>query len=164
MQWFRLRNPARALRPCVSVAAAVLMLSAGMAACSVAADDRPAPQKTPPDVTKPIAALRSFLRFLAAEKVDKAYKLVAPSSRKNGDAVVTGVPLDFASFRREFGKVQSTARFQEYRLGKRRWENPKRLRVWVTLIGPGLSRDNDEAVMVLENGRWYVADPIHIIR
>jgi hypothetical protein len=45
-------------------------------------------------------------------------------------------------------------------MGGYRWENASRFRIVVVLDG----WDTDEVLLVREDGRWYVADPIHIIR
>ena len=61
---------------------------------------------------------------------------------------------------RELPDSEGLGKFKDYKLGQSRWESPDCFRIWVTFGGS----DNDETQIVRENGKWYVADPIHIIR
>jgi hypothetical protein len=112
--------------------------------------------------------LETFLGHLATADVEKAYSLVAPSSKKRGDPIAYRAPLDYKSFLRELAPhmEDDTAppktlwKFLDYRLGKHRWETPLRFRIMVVFQ----RWDRDEVLIVREKKRWYVADPIHMIR
>jgi hypothetical protein len=82
---------------------------------------------------------------------------VAPSSKANGDPIAYHAPLDFESFAKE---ITSPAKFKNYKLGESRWETSSTFRQLINVDG----WDNDETMIVCEEGKWYVADPIHIIR
>ena len=102
--------------------------------------------------------LRSFLCALTKEDLKEAHALVAPSTKENGDPIAYRAKADYDSFAAEAtGRAE---KFGEYRLGMRREEEKGRVRIFVHFEGG----DNDETLLVLEDGRWYVADPIHIIR
>jgi hypothetical protein len=128
---------------------------------------------------EPVAVLETFLGRLAAKDYSGAYSLVAPSSKKNGDPIAYHIPVDFRSFLAELepfsrplrcGSTESQTlvcpnnlyvrKFARYAMGGYRWENASRFRIVVVLDG----WDTDEVLLVREDGRWYVADPIHIIR
>ena len=110
-------------------------------------------------LTAAIHQLIRFLSYLNHGDNQLAYSLVALSSIKNGDPVAYNANLDWESFKKELASV-SRSKFGDYHLGKLRWESLNRLRVFVHFAGG----DNDETVLVCENGQWFVADPIHIIR
>ena len=103
--------------------------------------------------------LESFLGYLAQGDYERAYRLVAPSSKKQGDPIAYRARLDYEAFLREL-RARSRRKFVEYALGNHRWESPSRFRIKV--IFP--AGDIDEALIVREEKGWYVADPIHIIR
>lgn len=105
-----------------------------------------------------VATLERFLAALATEDITSAYELVAPSSKEEGDPIAYRARLDAESFRKELFGVR-LEKFEKYELGASRWESTDRFRIWARFGG-----DNDEAVIVREEGQWYVADPIHIIR
>ena len=109
--------------------------------------------------TDAIHQLIRFLSYLRHGDDQLAYSIVAPSSTKNGDPIAYNAALDWSSFKKELSS-ETRGKFGDYHLGELRWESPKRLRVFVHFAGG----DNDETVLVCENGQWFVADPIHIIR
>jgi hypothetical protein len=128
-----------------------------------------------------LAVLEDFLGNLSVGDFKAAYQFVAPSSIKNGDPIAYKAPLDYESFVKELAPfvkqktvvqpdgtqvtVVELPKFKNYKTGATRWEGPNRFRVWVTFQEKGTgSVDNDEVLLVRENGKWYVADPIHIIR
>lgn len=117
------------------------------------------------EMAEPQTVLKAFMKRMAHGEFEKAYELVAPSSIKNGDPIAYRTPLDFASFRRELEGVGYSdgeipfPKFANYRVGKQRWETMKIFRIFIHMGG-----DNDEVMIVHEQGRWYIADPIHIIR
>ncbi len=114
---------------------------------------------------EPVVVLETFLKNLAEGRIDEAYSLVAPSSREKGDPIAYHAKLDREAFGRELGVAPGdiggvpNAKFARYEMGTQRWETMHLLRVWIDFGG-----DRDEAMIVHEAGRWYVADPIHIIR
>lgn len=107
--------------------------------------------------TEPVLALEHFLAALSQGQFEEAYSLVAPSSKANGDPIAYRAPLDFESFVME---IKSPAKFERCRYGESKWQSSDCFRQLVNLDG----WDNDETMIVLEGGHWYVADPIHIIR
>jgi len=115
-----------------------------------------------------MGVLETFLGALAGRDFKTAYGLVAPSSKKHGDPIAYRASLNYKSFLKELAPhvedgttpSGSLRKFTGYALGRRRWESPERFRVFVTFQGG----DRDEVLIVRENDRWYVADPIHIIR
>lgn len=119
-----------------------------------------------PTVNEAVAVLETFLGALAAGEVERAYKLVAPSSKKNGDPIAYRAKLDFESFIWELrGGILETGRdpdpkFFQYQFGESRWESENCFRIWIHFAGG----DNDEAMILRESDTWYVADPVHIIR
>jgi len=147
-----------------------------LAGCSSVSEKKElsAPGNAAREEMPPLAVLETFLGHLAAGQFDAAYKLVAPSSKENGDPIAYNAALDYASFLKELQPPkletwgedtdQPTAnirdKFKGYELGKSRWEDEKRFRVWVTFQ----KWDRDEVLIVHEDGSWYIADPIHIIR
>ena len=108
----------------------------------------------------PITTLRAFLNHLAQGQDQSAYALVAPSSKELGDPIAYRAKLDFKSFRNELADSDNRGKFARYKISEAHWESESQARVFVTLGG----WDNDETLIVSENGHWYVADPIHIIR
>lgn len=102
--------------------------------------------------------LRNFLDALAKGEVDEAYALVAPGTKLEGDPIAYGAKVDRETFSNEF-EAQSAGKFGDYKVGKQR-EEGNRVRIFIHFKGG----DNDETLLVQEEGRWYVADPIHIIR
>jgi hypothetical protein len=177
--------------PTLHTSLLLLVSTSLIAACDAAAFDtrtsRPAAAVRAPAASAPskrihaeneaeaaaVEELVSFLALLAARDVKAAYDKIAPSSRQHGDPIAYRSPLDFDSFTREFADVCATPfgggpdatpgngqnKFRHYTLGSRRWESPDRFRVTIDFGG-----DIDEALLVREAGRWYVADPVHIIR
>jgi hypothetical protein len=103
-------------------------------------------------------ALRGFLSALAKGEIEGAYALVAPTTKEKGDAIA-GVKVDYDSFAKE-AKAQPPEKFGTYKLGKRRQEKEDRVRIFLHFK----DGDTDETLLVREGKRWYVADPIHIIR
>jgi len=126
------------------------------------------PSQRTVDAGHALGVLETFLGALASKDFKVAYALVAPSSKKRGDPIAYRARLDYKAFLGELSPHvdDDTApsgglrKFMGYELGDRRWESPDRFRVLVTFQG----WDNDEVLIVQENGKWYVADPIHIIR
>jgi hypothetical protein len=106
---------------------------------------------------EPETVLRAFLTALANNKLREAYDLVDPETKKHGEPIANRTPVDYQTFVTEAG--QSLGKFSDYRMGDRRTERNGVVRIWVSFGG-----DNDETMLVRRNGRWYVADPIHIIR
>jgi hypothetical protein len=113
-----------------------------------------APSRSPDE---PIKVLKDFLKALSLSEYESAYTYIAPSSKISGDPVVYNTPLDYNSFVNE---IAGTYKYLDYALGDYRWESDEHFYIWIT-FGSG---DKDEALLVLEDGQWYVADPIHIIR
>ncbi len=107
----------------------------------------------------PMAVLETFLGLLTEKQLEAAYGHIAPSSKAKGDPIAYNTPLDYESFVAEAEKVDPQ-KFAGYRIGASRWQGEHLYRVMVTLDG----WDNDEVMIVKQEGRWYVADPIHIIR
>lgn len=115
---------------------------------------------------EPIGVVETLLGRLAAGELEAAYGLVAPSSKKKGAPIAYRAKLDYRSFLREVQSQFSDAgedpypKFRQYKLGKHRWQTKTCFRIWIHFQGG----DNDEAMVVREQGAWYVADPMHIIR
>ena len=71
-----------------------------------------------------VQVLEKFLAKLAVGKIQDAYQLVAPSSKKTGDPIAYKTPLDPASFKREVDRMRSDAapvpypKFAQYKLGQ----------------------------------------------
>ncbi len=111
-----------------------------------------------------IGVLETFLGALAIGNTKTAFELVAPTSKAIGDPIGHRYPLTeetlAENMRTRVDASQGLAKFWLYRFGASRWESPTRFRLWLHFA----SGDNDETMIVLENGRWYIADPIHIIR
>jgi hypothetical protein len=107
----------------------------------------------------PEEVLRAFLKALADEDTRSAYSHVALDTRKNGDAIAYQAKCDYESFTAE-AKKQGHRKFAEYKLGEQRSEGENKVRIWLHFV----SGDNDETMLIRVAGRWYVADPIHIIR
>jgi len=104
-------------------------------------------------------ALRQFLSALSNSEIKRAYGLVAPSTKEDGDPIANRTHVDQESFHAEV-RTQPPEKFGAYVFGKRSVENENRVRIFVHFK----SGDNDETLIVREGGRWYVADPVHIIR
>ncbi len=115
---------------------------------------------TPDQQPDPISTLRAFLNHLSEAQDENAYGLVAPSSKERGDPIAYHAKLDFQAFQSELPDPETRGKFARYEIKNTRSESDVRVRIFVTLDG----WDNDETLIVKENGRWYVADPIHIIR
>lgn len=116
---------------------------------------------------KAIKSLRVFLSLLAEGSYSRAYSLIAPRSKRAGDPVAYHAPLSYESFVAELTLYPSThlavrrnRKFREYELALSRWESPTRLLIGLNFY----AGDRDEAVMVCERGRWFVVNPLHIIR
>ena len=130
-------------------------------------DRRDSSQRTA-EKNQAMGVLETFLGALASKDFRTAYELVAPSSKKHGDPIAYNTPLNYKSFLGELSLHVSDdtsadgglRKFMGYKLGDHRWESPDRFRVLVTFQG----WDRDEVLIVREDGKWYVADPIHIIR
>jgi hypothetical protein len=130
--------------------------------------DTRSPSQRAVDEGHALGALESFLGALASKDFKTAYGLVAPRSKKHGDPIAYRAPLGYAAFLKELsphGKDDASPpdtlqKFTGYELGARRWESPIRLRVLVTFQG----WDRDDVLIVREDSKWYIADPIHIIR
>jgi hypothetical protein len=135
-----------------------VLIVLGVCAASVCAEERL-------EMADPPAVLKAFMNRMAQGKIEKAYELVAPSSKKNGDPIAYQTPLDLASFRRELEGIGYSdgefpfPKFANYRVGKQRQQTKDIFRIFIHMGG-----DNDEAMIVREQGRWYIADPVHIIR
>ena len=112
------------------------------------------PSRSPDE---PINVLKEFLMALSLSDYKSAYTYIAPSSITSGDPVAYNAPLDYASFVNE---ISGTYKYLNYELGDYRWESDERFYILINFS----NGDNDEALLVLESGQWYVADPIHIIR
>lgn len=108
---------------------------------------------------EPEDVLKRFLFALSEGETQRAYDLVAPTTKESGDPVAYRAKADFRSFAAE-AKALSREKFANYELGRRREDGKDRVRIFVHFTGG----DNDETMLVREDGRWYVADPIHIIR
>jgi quercetin dioxygenase-like cupin family protein len=117
------------------------------------------PADDPRQQDKPREALRQFLSWLSKGETRQAYALVAPSTKEDGDPFVKGKGLDYDSFMAEVSR-QPPEKFAAYEFGERRMESKDRVRLFVHFKGG----DNDETLLVREGERWYVADPIHIVR
>ena len=105
--------------------------------------------------------LREFLGALSEAQVERAYTVIAPSSKAIGDPIARA-KLDYDSFATEVAE-SSPVKFTSYQLGERREEWAGRVRIWLH-FGRAGAGDSDETLLLQEGGRWYVADPIHIIR
>jgi quercetin dioxygenase-like cupin family protein len=108
---------------------------------------------------EPGEALRQFLSALAKSDLTRAYAMVAPSTKEDGDPISNRAKADYASFQAE-AEAQPSGKFGAYELGKRSEEGANRVRIFVHFK----SGDNDEALLIREGNRWYVGDPVHIIR
>ena len=159
-----------------SIHISVLVLSVWLCGCHSVPDNSalPTAERVLQAQVPPLAVLETFLGHLAAGQINAAYKLVAPSSKENGDPIAYHAALDYASFLKELqppkletwgeGSDQPSGdirdKFKNYETGNSRWETKTRFRVFITC---GKS-DTDEVLLVYERGQWYVADPVHIIR
>ena len=77
----------------------------------------------------------------------------------NGDPIAYSARSDLEGFSAE-ATTQRPAKFKEYELGQRRSDGEDKVRIFVHFAGG----DTDETLLIRVGGRWYVADPIHIIR
>lgn len=119
---------------------------------AVGADDPPEAQAE--------QALLDFLSALAAKDPKRAYEHVAPDTKKKGEANFTPrIPLDYKTFVDEVNG-RPAAKFGAFKFGKKRADGKDTWRIWVHFD----DGDNDETLIVKVGDRWYVADPIHIIR
>jgi hypothetical protein len=138
-----------------------------------------------PPCNQPLAVLKAFLLLIAEECDEQANALIAPTSKKNGDLFVRGAKLDFESFRSELFKVRelydyrnlpisdSELGFEGTGLVRYKHDKFRRFQV-IDVVHESRSLvkftirldgwDTDETHIVCEDGQWYVADPIHIIR
>jgi hypothetical protein len=107
----------------------------------------------------PENVLKTFLKALADQDVKSAHTHVAPETKEKGDPIAYQAKADFNSFETE-AKSQAHQKFAKYKLGEQRTDGNDKYRIWIHFDGG----DNDEALLVRVKGRWYVADPIHIIR
>ena len=107
----------------------------------------------------PDAVLTDFLSALSNDDVNTAYALIAPSTKRLGDPIAYLAPVDREAFATEVA-ARPPAKFAAYRIGKRRSDGPNRVRLFVHFT----NGDNDETLLLREGDRWYVADPVHIIR
>ncbi len=107
---------------------------------------------------EPIHQLVRFLSYVTHGNNRHAFDLIAPETKKNGDPIAYDSPVDWKSFLNEL--PVNRKKFGQYHLGKIRWESPHCFRIFVHFSGG----DNDEVMMVRKDGKWFVADPIHIIR
>jgi len=103
--------------------------------------------------------LESFLSALAGKDPERAYTHVAPDTKKNGDPIAYRAKADYDSFLAEV-KGRPAAKFGAFKLGKQRTVSKTEVRIVVHFE----DGDNDETLIVKDGDRWYVADPIHIIR
>ena len=83
---------------------------------------------------------------------------MAPASKRGGDATVSNVRLDYDSFRAEVAS-RPAAKFASWEMYEPERSAPDRVCIPLSMSG-----DNDRALMTREDGYWYVANPIHIIR
>lgn len=138
----------RLLLSCV----AIPMLSAALAA--------PVPKyRARPAEADAQEVLESFLGALADNDPERAYSHVAPDIKKKGDPTASGTKFDYDSFLAEVQKRPVT-KFGAFKFGKRRNVSETEVRIFVHFE----DGDNDETLLVKEDGRWFVADPVHIIR
>jgi hypothetical protein len=119
----------------------------------------PARGDDPPVDARAQGALENFLSALAGKAPERAYSHVAPETKKKGDPIAYGAKADYDSFLAEV-KSQPAAKFGAFKLGKQRTVSKAEVRIFVHFEGG----DNDETLIVKVGDRWYVADPIHIIR
>jgi hypothetical protein len=79
-----------------------------------------------------------------------------------GDPIAANARADLAALADEIAAAlaASPGKFTHWRLGDSRCQDETTFRIWLHFD----SGDNDEAIIILEEGRWFVADPIHIIR
>lgn len=104
-------------------------------------------------------ALENFLSALAGKDPERAYTHVAPDTKKNGDPIAYRAKADYDSFLAEV-KGCPASKFGAFKFGKQRTVSKTEVRIFVHFEGG----DNDETLIVKDGDRWYVADPIHIIR
>ena len=138
---------------------ALASLAVALLRTARAGADEPKRSEARRDPAVPVTVLRDFLHALEANDTRGAYALVAPSTKERGDPIAYRAAADYASFVSEVER-QSPGKFGAYELGAVRPGGCGRRRVWVHFSGG----DNDEVLMIREGGRWYVGDPIHIIR
>lgn len=140
----------------VAVLLVMIALSPGCGGAAKKSADNPSDSPVMPS-----QKLQEFLSAMGAKDYEKAYTFVAPSTVENGDAIAPEAPCDKDSFMKELEKAETAKKdFSNYKLGKFRWEDKNRFRIWAEFKGG----ERDETVLVWEDGNWYVADPIHIIR
>ena len=106
------------------------MIVLGLCAANVYAEERL-------EMADPPAVLKAFMSRMAQGKIEKAYELVAPSSKKNGDPIAYQTPLDLASFRRELEGLGYSdgefpfPKFANYRVGKQRQQTKAIFRIFI---------------------------------
>jgi hypothetical protein len=135
-----------------------IRIIAGWIGITLAAVAAPRP-KDKPAKAGPEEVLRTFLKALADKDTKAAYEHVAPSTKDGGDPIAYQAKCDFASFANE-AKAAGHAKFAQYKLGEQKPDGENKVRILLHFAGG----DNDETMLIRVGGRWYVADPIHIIR
>ena len=113
-----------------------------------------------PDATTPDNTLNDFISAVITQDYELAYSLVAPSSKRDGDPIAYNADLDFDSFCMEIDRISASEKFQVHRIGATRVESSERVRIKVVFQ----ESDRDESLLIREEGRWFLADPIHLIR
>src|SRR5262245_12852145 len=119
----------------------------------------PARGGDPPADADAQKALENFLSALAGKDPERAYSHVAPDTKQKGDPIAYGAKADYDSFLAEV-KSRPAAKFGAFKFGKQRTVGKTEVRIVVHFE----DGDTDEAHIVKVGDRWYVADPIHIIR
>jgi hypothetical protein len=152
-------NSEASMRPCYRIYLVALALPLALPFAWLSSAPAPLPKPARPALEGPEDALQAFLGALAKKDLTRAHGLVAPSTKEGGDPIAYRAKVDYDTFAAE-AAGQPAGKFGAYRLGKRREEARGRVRIWVHFE----CGDNDETLLVREGGRWYVADPIHIIR
>lgn len=120
---------------------------------------RSARSEAPPINADAQKALEKFLSGLADEMPERAYFHVAPDTKKNGDPIAHDAKADYDSFLAEV-KKRPADKFGAFKIGKQRTVSMTQVRIFVHFD----DGDTDESLIVKVGERWYVADPIHIIR
>lgn len=111
-----------------------------------------------------------FVKEAGFEEIDTTSEVYQAALRSRPGAVVDrrGVLTTAHSAVYSSSAFPTVARrrlkMDHYTVGEPVVLNARRVEIPITFRGPGGGTDRDRAVMVLENGRWLVANPIHLIR
>src|SRR5262245_54977249 len=157
-----------------------------------------------------VKILRQFLQAVSQGRYEKAYGLIAQSTKISGDTTLKNGELDLDRFLNELlvdqeritqlenqikarkmnpnressaeiscsaiayspefelaglkAKLQRTKKCGNYKIERITIINERQVEIAITTFIENGGYDKDKAALIKENGEWYVANPLHIIR